>query len=37
MRPAAEVLKTALRARISKIRKILDRAKREIEGLEKQS
>jgi hypothetical protein len=45
MRPAAEVLKTALRAatrgshdsaRISKIRKILDRAKREIEGLEKQ-
>jgi hypothetical protein len=45
MRPAAEVMKTALRAatrgshdaaKISKIREILERTKREIEGLEKQ-
>jgi DNA-binding PadR family transcriptional regulator len=45
-RPAAEVMKTALRAatrgshdsaRIAKIREILERAKHEIEGLEKQS
>jgi DNA-binding PadR family transcriptional regulator len=44
MRPAAEVMKTALRAatrgshdseRIAKIREILERTKREIEGLEK--
>jgi DNA-binding PadR family transcriptional regulator len=45
-RPAAEVMKTALRAatrgthdaaKIAKIREILERAKREIEGLENQS
>jgi hypothetical protein len=44
MRPAAEVMKTALKAatrgshdsaKIAKIREILERAKREIEGLEK--
>jgi len=44
MRPAAEVMKTALRAatrgahdsaRITKIREVLERAKREIEGLER--
>jgi DNA-binding PadR family transcriptional regulator len=46
MRPAAEVMKTALRAatrgshdaaKISKIREILERTKREIEGLENSS
>jgi hypothetical protein len=46
MRPAAEVMKTALRgatrgshdaAKIAKIREILERTKREIEGLEKSS
>jgi DNA-binding PadR family transcriptional regulator len=46
MRPAAELMKTALRAatrgshdskRIAKIREILERAKRDIEGLEKQA
>jgi DNA-binding PadR family transcriptional regulator len=46
MRPAAEVMKTALRAatrgshdsaRIAKIREILEHAKREIDGLEKPS
>jgi DNA-binding PadR family transcriptional regulator len=46
MRPAADVMKSALRAatrgshdsaKIAKIREILERAKREIEGLEKQS
>jgi len=46
MRPAAEVMKSALRAatrgshdaaRIAKIREVLERAKREIESLEKQS
>ncbi len=45
-RPAAEVMKTAMRAatrgshdsaQIAKIREILERAKREIEGLDKQS
>ena len=46
MRPAAELMKTALKAatrgshdsaRIAKIREILERAKRDIEGLEKSS
>ena len=46
MRPAAEVMKTALRAatrgshdsaKIAKIREILERTKKEIEGLEKKS
>jgi DNA-binding PadR family transcriptional regulator len=46
MRPAAEVMKSALRAatrgshdsaRIAKIREILEKAKKEIEGLEKKS
>ena len=44
VRPAAELMKTALRAatrgshdsaKIARIREVLERAKREIEGLEK--